>query len=162
MQRTRVDHVAGRRNRRLAGDEAAAMVEMALVAIFLMFLLFGIVMFGFLMSFRQNLTQAAAEGARAAAVAQFDPAFATARAAGDAGVRNAVDQFLQGGCDRPNMECIVPLPEDCAASTGKCITVTIRFNDVLGPGGLLPNVPLVGQFMPENVSASASAAVYEK
>ncbi|MGQ0616437.1 MAG: TadE/TadG family type IV pilus assembly protein [Acidimicrobiia bacterium] len=136
------------------------MVEMALVAIFLMFLLFGIVMFGFLMSFRQNLTQAAAEGARAGAVAPFDAGFAGAIAAADAGVRNAVDQFLNGGCDHANMECGPPVVEPCDANTGQCVTVTIRFNDVLGPGGLLPNVPLVGQFMPESVQAKASAAVY--
>lgn len=50
-------------------DRGAAAVEFALVVPLLVTLLFGIISYGYLLSFRQSISQAAAEGARAAAVA---------------------------------------------------------------------------------------------
>src|SRR5690349_23552436 len=55
--------------KRCTGDDGTALVEMAFVIVPLCMLLFGIIVYGYLMSFRQNMTQAAAEGARAGAVA---------------------------------------------------------------------------------------------
>ncbi len=49
-------------------SNGAAAVEFALVLPLLMLLLFGIISYGVMLSFRQSLSQAAAEGARAAAV----------------------------------------------------------------------------------------------
>ena len=56
------------RNRRRRSESGAAAVEFALVLPLLMLLLFGIISYGVMLSFRQSLSQAAAEGARAAAV----------------------------------------------------------------------------------------------
>ena len=50
------------------GDRGAAAVEFALVLVPLMLIVFGIISYGFMLSFRQTLSQAATEGARAAAV----------------------------------------------------------------------------------------------
>jgi Flp pilus assembly protein TadG len=50
-------------------ERGAAAVEFALVMPLLMLLLFGIISYGYMLSFRQAISQAAAEGARAAAVA---------------------------------------------------------------------------------------------
>ena len=61
--------VEGRRPAR-----GAAAVEFALVAPLLLVLVFGIVDYGIMLSFRQNLSQATAEGARAAAVTQLGAA----------------------------------------------------------------------------------------
>src|ERR1044072_971056 len=57
----------GRRSQRCSEDGAAA-VEFALVVPVLVLILFGIISYGVMLSFRQSLSQAAAEGARAAAV----------------------------------------------------------------------------------------------
>lgn len=46
-------------------DDGAAMVEFAFVGVLLVVLLFGIINMGVLLSFKQNLTQAASESARA-------------------------------------------------------------------------------------------------
>src|SRR5689334_15489184 len=87
-----VGWVRGRRQgspERCQGDRGAAIVEMAFVGSLLVFLLFGIVAFGYLMAFRQNLTQAAAEGARAGAVAASSGAVTT-----DA--QSAAEQSISG------------------------------------------------------------------
>lgn len=54
--------------RRGRDEEGAAAVEFALVAPLVLLLLFGIIGYGFLLSFRQAISQGAAEGARSAAV----------------------------------------------------------------------------------------------
>src|SRR3954453_6472840 len=58
--------------KRFRGDAGTALVEMAFIITPLCMLLFGIVIYGYLMSFRQNMTQAATEGARAGAIAPPD------------------------------------------------------------------------------------------
>ena len=50
------------------GDRGAAAVEFALISPMLLLLVFGIVTYGYMLSFRQAIGQGAAEGARAAAV----------------------------------------------------------------------------------------------
>ena len=45
-------------------ESGAAMVEFAFVGVLLVVLLFGIINMGVLLSFKQNLTQAASESAR--------------------------------------------------------------------------------------------------
>ena len=54
--------------RRAPSERGAAAVEFALVVPLLLLLIFGIISYGMMLSFRQGLTQAASEGARAAAV----------------------------------------------------------------------------------------------
>lgn len=51
-----------------AGQRGASAVEFALVMPILLYLVFGIISFGYMLSFRQAMSQSAAEGARAAAV----------------------------------------------------------------------------------------------
>ena len=49
-------------------DRGAAAIEFALILPILVVLVFGIIAFGYMLSFRQAMSQAAAEGGRAAAV----------------------------------------------------------------------------------------------
>src|SRR3954453_11602514 len=84
---------------RLRGDGGAALVEMSIAGILLVFLLLGIVMFGFLMSFKQNMTQAAAEGVRAGAVGATP--VDDGRGASDSAIRS----FLTDGCGAAGMLC---------------------------------------------------------
>src|SRR5688572_27845529 len=82
---------------RARGDDGAALVEFSLVMVLLFTLLFGIISCGLILSFQQDLTRAAAEGARAGAVA-FPADIAVDEA--DAALDEASSEF--GG---PNWDC---------------------------------------------------------
>lgn len=60
--------MAGRRGSRERGSSA---IEFAILVLPLAWIIFGIIDYGMLLSFRQTMSQATSEGARAAAVAQF-------------------------------------------------------------------------------------------
>lgn len=51
-----------------ASERGAAAVEFAFIAPFLLILIFGVIAYGYMLSYRQAMSQAAAEGGRAAAV----------------------------------------------------------------------------------------------
>lgn len=135
---------------RSRGDGGAAIVEMAAVGILLVFLLFGIVSFGFLMSFRQNMTQAAAEGARAGAVAQGSQTDAARDAA-----QQALGEFgknCSGG-----MTCattVIPCPQ---ATGRQCIQVILTYDYANNP--LLPDIPLVSVFFPSSIQTKSVAEI---
>jgi Flp pilus assembly protein TadG len=145
-----------RRSRRARGDGAAALVEMALIIPILFTILFGIIIFGMLLSQRQNLAQAAAEGARAGAVAAAGNAQSDAKAAVD----QAVQAFSQS-CGNGNLVCgngslspftIAPCQYNGSVN---CITVTLT----LDARRVLPDIPLVGIFLPNTISASSTAEI---
>jgi Flp pilus assembly protein TadG len=128
-----------------------AVVEMAMVGSLLGLLLFGILIFGYLMSFRQNMVQAAAEGARAGATAVQGNAAADGRAAAEQSISGF--HACNGGltCDVTQGAC----PN---APTVQCITVRLTYDYAHFP--LLPEVPLVSAFMPSTITASSIAEVY--
>ena len=67
MTRRKIDEA--RKPRRGQGDGGTAILEFAIVGVLLLTLVFGIITFGGMLSFRQDVTRAAAEGARGGAVA---------------------------------------------------------------------------------------------
>ena len=117
--------------RRAQGDDGAALVEFALVAVLLFSLIFGIIHYGLILSFKQDVTRAAAEGARAGAVA-----FPAANAELDAetAVDEAVkafggDRWAADGCNREGMTCEVEPPAPCLnAPAFECVTVRLYYN----------------------------------
>lgn len=146
-----------RRSRRARGDSAAALVEMALIIPILFTILFGIIIFGMLLSQRQNLAQAAAEGARAGAVAAAGNAQNDAKAAVD----QAVLAFNQA-CGNTKLVCgnnsfISPFTIAPCQYNGlvNCITVTLTLN----ARSVLPDIPLVGIFLPDTITASSTAEI---
>ena len=144
---------AAERTTRLHGDTGVAMVEMAFVGVLLVFLLFGIVVFGYLMSFRQNMTQAAVEAARAGAVAPVGTAQTTAQNA----ATQAVRAFNQT-CGSGGMTCNIPVPAPCVNNTSAtCITVTLTFDYADHP--LLPDIPIVSQFIPDTIETKSVAEI---
>lgn len=155
-------HRALRRRRR--DDDGAAAVEFALVIPFLLLILFGIISYGVMLSFRQSLSQAAAEGARAAAVTFVA---ADKQAAGYASVAEALDSFgvtcVSGGLRRNGGvvgQCNVTAPGPCtpAASVGvQCVTVTLVYDYASHP--LVPSFPGIGVVLPDTLSYSAQARV---
>src|SRR3954453_12675236 len=124
---------------RCEGEVGAAVVEMALVGMLLVFLLFGIVVFGYLMSFRQNMVQAAAEGARAGAVAANGNATSDAQAAASQSISGF--HSCTGG-----LTCQVTVGNCPAQPAITCVTVQLIYDYANPP--LLPDVPIIGAFLP--------------
>lgn len=128
----------------------------------LLLLVFGIISYGYMLSFRQAISQAAAEGARAAAVAQV-------AADRDGNAVDAMNEALDSygvTCDgatgtlRRNDAsvgtCSVEVA-DCVNDAGvQCATVSIAYAYDDHP--LLP-VPGVGIVLPDNLSYTAVARV---
>lgn len=125
-------------NRRPAQRErGAAAVEFALVVPLLLLLVFGIISYGMMLSFRQGLTQAASEGARAAAVTLVDADKKSAAAAavddalGAYGVtcQLAGSNLMKGATDVGT--CSVSDPAKCdlsqTSAEPKCVSVTLVY-----------------------------------
>ena len=144
-------------------DDGAAAVEFALVVPLLVLLLFGIISYGVMLSFRQSMSQAATEGARAAAVTLL---LNEKQAAGYASVNEAFDTFglkcasgtLSKGAANVGT-CAVSAPQACvpAAVDVQCVKVTISYNYRDNP--LVPSFPGVGYAMPSTLTYSAQARV---
>jgi Flp pilus assembly protein TadG len=140
------------------------MVEFALVAILLFMLLFGIVGFGVLLSFKQTLTQAANEAAREAAVTVEIPSDA-----GDERVE-AAERSVQAfeswgrtcGSSSGDVDCSAIVVHDCGSAVQAqttalpdCITVSLSYD--YGAAPIIPHLPIVDAFMPDTVESSATA-----
>jgi Flp pilus assembly protein TadG len=143
---------------RRAGDAGAAMVELALVMLLLSIFIFGIISFGYLFSFRQNMTQAAAEGARAGAVAASNPGSNATAAVNDA-IAASFGKPCSATAPAPNgLLCPAPVVAVCANDASHtCITVTLTYDYEHNP--LLPDPPLVNLFMPKTITVSSTARV---
>jgi len=132
---------------------------LALILTPLCMLLFGIVVYGYLMSFRQNMTQAAAEGARAGAVAPPDATPDTH----DFAISQAMDATNQAlgsfgeGCGNGRSTCSVTVAPCPSPSAAQCVTVTVSYDYQHHP--LMPNVPLVSGFIPGTFTSTFTAQV---
>ncbi|WP_372734925.1 TadE/TadG family type IV pilus assembly protein [Nocardioides sp.] len=148
-------------------QRGAAAVEFALVAPLLMLLVFGIISYGYMLSFRQGISQGVAEGARAAAVA---PAQLTATqkqtrareainsGLGNYGVAcNSSNNLIKGGSVVGT--CQVSSPQTCTGSTvnAMCVKVTVNYDYRENP--LIPSVPGIGIVLPERLSVISEAQV---
>jgi len=161
---------AGHRTRG-RGDDGAAVLEFALISILLFTIIFGILNFGFILSFKQDVTRAAAEGARAGAVAvPASTALADARAATDDAVKSFSDRFSADGCfgssdgvvGTVGLTCSVTLA-DCGTTNGAsallpdCVTVSLSYDYDHHP--LLAPLPLLEPFLPNTITAKSDARV---
>lgn len=115
-------------------------MEFALVVPLLMIVLFGIISYGFLLSTRQGVSQAAAEGARAAAVTPGDDN--AKKSAAWAAVGDAFDASGVTGCSNGSLvpagkgTCAVTIaPCNPPAASPRCATVEVVLNyDPVLPG----------------------------
>lgn len=150
------------RHRRGRGDDGAALVEFAFVMVLLFTLIFGIISFGLILSFKQDMTRAAAEGARAGAVEVPGTA---AWAAADSATDEAVDGFDRTCNSGDGMSCNVNL-HDCAvpmtpgtasnpSSTGDCVTVELVYDYDGHP--LLADLPIISAVLPNTIRDSSVA-----
>ncbi len=159
------DRMQARRSR---GDDGTALVEFAFVASLLLTLVLAIISFGLILSFKQDMTRAAAEGARAGAVAvpTTPLTFAqAAKAAADAAVNEAVlefgGSFSSAGCSRAGMNCTNVSVAPCSTAVGSpdCVTVKLTYDYDNHP--LYGNIPLISEFLPNTVKASSIARINE-
>lgn len=147
---------------RARGDRGAALVEFSFVAVLLLSLVFGIIHYGLILSFKQDMTRAAAEGARAGAVAfPATDAQADAQAAVDEAVKAfGGTNWSSNGCSRTGMSCVILPPADCDPVNdpggAQCITVTLTYDYDTYP--LFGEIPLIGGLTkPEKITATSVA-----
>jgi len=159
---TRADHSHTPTVRRCRGDEGAALVEFAFVIVLLSLFVFGIINFGLILSFKQDMTRAAAEGARAGAVAF--PA-TDAYGAAESATQEAVDDMDRTCNGTDGMSCNINV-HDCAtpvapgtasnpAGAGDCVTVELVYDYDNNP--LLGELPILAALLPDTIRDSSVA-----
>jgi len=142
------------------GDAGTAILEFTFVAVLLLTIVFGIINFGLILSFKQDVTRAAAEGARAGAVA-----YPATNAVSDAttATQQAVQSFNKtcgsGGmtCTVSQHDCSAPVPDTNGDSSSdpNCVQVDITYDYENHP--LLVPVPLISAFLPDTIRATSDA-----
>jgi hypothetical protein len=109
-------------------------------------------------SFRQTLSQAATEGARAAAVAPANLNFAARR---DRAIA-AINQAFQGelgdavSCGTA-LTCTIPTVPTSCADSGQCISVTLSYAYADNPR--IPVPQFFGFALPDELTYTASARI---
>ena len=151
MVRGRAPEGAG--GRRPRGDVGSVAVEFALVVPVLLLLVAGIVSYGYMLSFRQALSQATAEGARAAAVAA---AGADRESLATAAVDRALSSYEDVTCAGEAVACEVSV-DPCGADGPAYATVDVRYDYDGHP--LTPELPGLGLVMPDTLSYRSSVRV---
>jgi hypothetical protein len=124
-------------------------------------LVLATIAYAYMFSFRQTLSQAAAEGARAAVGATAgstcsgDPSTFTATACpAQYSAKTAVGSALSGygmTCGTNNLTCTIGAPASCPLdATHTCITVTVYYP--YRSHSLLPTIPGLGFTLPPDLS----------
>ena len=147
--------VAASGPRRRSDERGSTLVEFSISVVLLLTLLFGIITFGYMLSFKQGMTQATAEGARAAAVVSSGSAVPAAEVA----AANSVDAFGKScaGGDGDGLDCTFVLAACASAPASECITVQMTYDYDQYP--LLPEIPLLGALLPDTLTSRSVAMV---
>ncbi|KQY60277.1 hypothetical protein ASD11_12505 [Aeromicrobium sp. Root495] len=153
-------------NSRRHREGGAAAVEFALIAPIFIALVFAVISYGYMLSFRQSISQAAAEGARVYATA---PSGSTAtRTDAIAAVNRALTSYgvtctSGGGLTRNGSAvgtCTVPTTTSACAgssSASRCATVAISYSYRNNP--LMPSFPGLGITLPSTLSFNTTVEV---
>ena len=136
-------------------DDGAAAVEFGLVLVPLLALVFGAISYGYMLSFRQAMSQGAAEGARAAAVwaSAYDSTQDPARIAA---ARVSIDEALSSygvGCGS-GATCTITITP-CVGGSGRCVSVAVSYPYAADP--LTPDPVFVP--LPDELRYEAEARV---
>ena len=156
---------AGDRGAERREERGSASVEFALVVPFLVVLVFAIISFGFMLSFRQAMSQAAAEGGRAAAVKPSGTDDSVRLAAARAAVNDALNAYGVSCTDGGGLTHSGGASGTCTISIGACssgpagaecakVTLDYPYSD----NPLLPGLGL-NQFMPDSLDYSTEVRV---
>jgi hypothetical protein len=135
-------------------QRGAALVELSFAIVLLLVVVFGIITFGLILSFKQGMTQAASDGARAAAVAPVGDAQAVAAVA----TARSVEAFDQK-CNVAGLICTFGPPRPCAPSAAarKCMEVELIYDYKNFP--LIPRLPLLAALLPDKLTSTSDVEV---
>lgn len=136
-------------------ERGASAVEFALILTPLLTLIFGLITYGFMLSFRQAVSQGAAEGARAAAIwkAPYAESQQTdRRAAAVAAINDALNSYGVA-CTDPGVVCDVEFKTCDPGATCAEVEVTYPY----GSKPLTPKLPFVPT--PDSLSYTAEVRV---
>jgi Flp pilus assembly protein TadG len=145
-------------------EDGAAAVEFALVVPFLLMLVFGIVSYGYMLSFRQALSQGAAEGVRAAAVSTRDSTEEQTRTAALAALNEAL-QTYGVSCDGAAMSFRGATAGTCSVRIDTCVNnaakrcATVDLDYAYRENAPIPTFPGVGVVLPASLGYAAVAEV---
>jgi Flp pilus assembly protein TadG len=129
-------------------DRGAAAVETALCLCFLVApLVFATIAYAYMFSFRQTLSQAATEGARAAV---GGTTFALQKSSAENAIKNALSSYGMT-CGTGNLTCdIAATTTNCPSLPHTCLSVTVTYP--YRDHSLLPTVPGLGFTLPANLA----------
>jgi len=135
--------------RRRRDQRGTAVVEFAISSVVLLVLLFGIISYGYALSFKQGLTQAAAEGARAGAVAG-----ASAPTVAVSAMWHVMDGYNKT-CNTGGLTCTATLYTDAAhgCPSNNCIKVVASYDYKNYP--LTPKFPGLNLLLPDTIKATS-------
>lgn len=141
--------------RPIRSEAGAAMAEFVIIVPFFLFLLFGIISYSAMFSFRQTLSQAATEGARAAVVAPTNFTFSdrSARAVTSVNLAFAGDLGTTVQCGTGGLTCAVTVPTSCS----DCIAVALTYAYAAHPR--IPVPQFLGFTLPTQLRYTASARI---
>lgn len=158
--------------RRGRGDDGTAVLEFALVGVLLFTLVFGLISFGWLLSFRGSMQQSASEAARAGAAAPRDLAATTSGRNNTIVLSRATlarDNALKGygkTCSSTAVTCTTSIA-DCSSTTGAdtaalpdCITVKISYDNKAKPYPVA--IPLISSIMPRTITVSSTEELNDR
>lgn len=141
------------RNRRLTDERGAAVVELSIALIVLVVIIFGIVSYGAILSFKQTMTQAAAEGARAGAMGTQTTAVGLATPA----TTKSLGAFGKT-CNSGGLTCTITVhPCVPGPASAKCIEVDLVYDYAGHP--LLPPLPFISAFLPPTLHSNSESQV---
>ena len=139
------------------GQRGAVLVEFALVVTFLCLVVFGTITFGILLGYRQNLTQAATEAARAASVQQNEHDQETAALAAATSALDELDHRCSA-TPQAGITCTVSPVFACPDDTSlACRTITVTLDNDLH--SVVPKVPLLSAFIPHKLHSTTTVIV---
>jgi Flp pilus assembly protein TadG len=140
-------------------------LEFALILPILMALVFGVIAFGYMLSFRQAMSQAAAEGGRAAAVQIGGTPNGDRIAAARAAINDALD-FYGVECTSgnalvhaggPSGNCSITIGSCTSGPAGaQCAKVTLEYP--YSTNSLIPGLG-INEFLPDNLSYTTEVRV---
>lgn len=140
------------RTRTAARERGASAVEFAIIMPVILLLVFGIIGYGVMLAFRQSLSQAASEGARAAVGAPASGVSAAAQSA----IQSAMATYGKSCTD--GVTCTISTPAPCAGdSSHTCVQVTVSYPYRDDP--IVPNVPGLGFALPQSLTFTSSVEV---
>lgn len=148
---------------RTRNQRGAAVVEFALISTLLIMLVVGIISYGYMLSFRQGISQGAAEGARAAAVAaqavnqvpDAEDAVNDALASYGVSCNSGSGILTKSGTNVGT--CSVTVGACLNNTSQSCVSVGLSYN--YRDHALLPGVPGLGVMLPDTLTYTSVARV---